>query len=453
MPPKKSSKAALASRIASSSSSELDEPPPPPPATTSRKLEVVAATLLESSAIKKGRGRPRKQAAASSITTNDQDDSSTAAPKAGLATGKATKSGGNAARASGAPVVPADVVNKPKADKRKGKSNLTETIDEESEGPAPGRRHVATTKRNTTKTTKPINNRKGTAQQRLEVPETQITQEPPSESDEEMVAESNEEREEKSSSEEFEKKTTRSRKPTSTASANALADELAQLKLRYAKLRHLKMEEAHSIQEERIRTLEEQDNASQRIIDNLKAELKSRSVVFQQLQEKDKRIQELEQQHSVMENKIERLLQDHAILNAKLETARNSAKVSSNSSKNAPAVGPTKEFSQNRDNLYSDLCGLLVVNVKTDEDGGIEYDCLSTGKNGALHFKLQLDAEDEDIEDEDDGPYFTYNPMLEKGRDERLIAILPPIFRDEMNFQRTRGVDFYLQLMRALQAT
>ncbi|KAF3311580.1 hypothetical protein TWF173_008208 [Orbilia oligospora] len=234
---------------------------------------------------------------------------------------------------------------------------------------------------------------------------------------------------------------------------NELADELAQLKLKFEKLRRLQADDADAIYAEQIKALEERDKASQRIVVNLKAELKSRSISLQELQEKEKRIQELEKQNSLMEDKIERLLQDHAVLSAKLETARNIGKMPSNNSKTTASSSVSKEFSQHRENLYSDLCGLIVVNVKSDEDGGIEYDCLSTGKNGALHFKLQLDAEDDEDQVDDDGPYFTYNPMLERGRDERLIAVLPPIFRDEMNFKRTRGVDFYLQLMQSLQSS
>ncbi|KAK6509914.1 hypothetical protein TWF481_004636 [Arthrobotrys musiformis] len=325
-------------------------------------------------------------------------------------------------------------------------------------GKGSGKGKTARTAGEDTSTKDKIPNRKKAVEQKLEIPETQAARGEASESEDEDIDASQSEESDPTPSSGRNKnqkagKGSKASKASGKADTDTLAEELAQLKLKYEKLRRLQTDDADAIHAEQFKALEERDRASQRIIENLKAELNSRSISLQQLQKKDERIQELEKQNSLMEGKIERLLQDHAVLSAKLETARNIGKTPSNNPKAIAPGGTSKEFSQHRENLYSDLCGLIVVNVKSDEDGGIEYDCLSTGKNGALHFKLQLDAEDDEDEVDDDGPYFTYNPMLERGRDERLIAVLPPIFRDEMNFKRTRGVDFYLQLMQSLQSS
>lgn len=125
--------------------------------------------------------------------------------------------------------------------------------------------------------------------------------------------------------------------------------------------------------------------ASQRIIKNLKAELKSRDNLLQQLKEKEERIQQLEGDADLMETKIERLLRDHAVLSAKLETARNHARSLHVGNKPATA-GPFsgKDTWQHKEHLISDLCGLIIINVRNDDDGGVEYDCLSSGKNGGM---------------------------------------------------------------------
>ncbi|KAK6531604.1 hypothetical protein TWF694_002788 [Orbilia ellipsospora] len=445
MPPKKATKQTLASHIVSSSEEEID--------TAGNR-----AASIETSTIKKTRGRPRKQtSAASSQATFDRDDIPPLIAE--TVSKKHANTGVAGSKLQQDHLVPSVGAGKPKTGQKKQPKNKNKLHDpgEGSEAiaaPIGGSKLTKNPIAPTTRPSNPSGRGRKTAGQSLEIPETQVVEDPGSISEDcDSIMFSNEENKLTASANDKTAKA-RQRKESKNVDVDAVVEELAQLRIRYEKLRYLKTEEADLIQDEQIQALQNQDKASQRIIENLKSELKSRVINFQQLQEKDRRIRELEEQQSLMEHKIERLLQDHAILSAKLETARNSTKTPLNNTKTTGAVvGHTKEFSHHKDNLYSDLCGLLVLNVKTDEDGGIEYDCLSTGKNGALHFKLQLDGEDEEDENEDDdGPYFTYNPMLERGRDERLIAVLPPIFRDEMNFKRTRGVDFYLQLMQSLQS-
>ncbi|KAK6517192.1 hypothetical protein TWF506_007066 [Arthrobotrys conoides] len=414
MPPKKSS------HMTHTSSDDSEDASLVP--STEKKTTANSRIAVESSAIKKSRGRPRKQPTiACGISEDPQDPDNSLSLVSRTETHLETKKS----------IV--DYRDKD-VEKEKGKvevkrvgTNGEDTLSKEM----------------STNRTKTAANRKKATERKLEIPETQAVCEAVSESDDMDIS--------------LQVKGGKTKEKTSQASGKIdpteLADELALLKLKYEKLRRLRTDDADAIQAEQVKALEERDKASQRIISNLKTELKSRSISLQQLEEKEKRVQELEEQNSLMGGKIERLLQDHAVLSAKLETARNIGKTPSKNSKTIAPSGASKEFSQHRENLYSDLCGLIVVNVKSDEDGGIEYDCLSTGKNGALHFKLQLDAEDDEDEVDDDGPYFTYNPMLERGRDERLMAVLPPIFREEMNFKRTRGVDFYLQLMQSLQSS
>ncbi|KAF3938993.1 hypothetical protein ABW19_dt0204221 [Dactylella cylindrospora] len=474
MPPKKISKATLASHIISSSEDEEDSSIL---ATESSKNPAPnRATSVESSAIKKNRGRPRKPVASS----QEPIEGAMIEPAAAIEPEK-TKETGTARQAIqiGTKAKKSESRNSKKASKATDEFEDDDELAMEIDTPPKGKsstKHKAVKASASKPKPKGVPNRKRAAAEGLEIPETQLVAENAPESSDGQLSD------ELSDDEDITPEKPKGSKTRGAAASSVdvdgLVDELAQLKLKYKKLRELKLDEADQIHEEEVQALHDRDRASQKIIENLKAELRSKALSFQQLQEKDKRIQRLEHENSLMEKKIEKLVQDHAILAAKLETARNQAKAPSNNTKAAPVVGgPIKEFSQHKDNLYADLCGLIVVNVKKDEDGGIEYDCLSTGKNGgtsgclfrficfgfeddladqvisaALHFKLQLDAEDDEDDEEDDEPYFTYNPILERGRDERLISILPPIFREEMNFRRTRGVDFYLQLLQSLQA-
>ncbi|KAJ6258446.1 hypothetical protein Dda_6487 [Drechslerella dactyloides] len=453
MPPRRAPKPTLASHLASSpfSSSDDDELP------QDTKPASRPAASVESSAVKKSRGRPRKQSlsvATPNRANEVQIDTDVTMSKTKPQSAAKPSARARASRTADTPRQPAAETGTKR--KKTGPQAGLAKIEENSENDEPDA-DVPPAKRRATKTTRAAApGRKKAADLRAEIPETQVDSRIP---DEDVSRLSDEQEDEPPA---------RSRKP---AAADEIADvkaELEQLRARYNKLRHLKTDQAESIQKERVQALQEQDKgqsprqsllagylifgvtASQRIIESLRAQLEAKDVAHEAMRQKDARVEQLERENAIMEKKIERLVQDHAILSAKLETARNQAKPASTVAKANGAAAFSKEFSQHRDNLYSDLCGLIVLNVKNDEDGGIEYDCLSTGRNGALHFKLQLDAEDED-EDEEDGPYFTYNPMLERGRDERLLAVLPPIFRDEMNFKRTRGVDFYLQLMQSLQ--
>ncbi|KAK6337713.1 hypothetical protein TWF696_001196 [Orbilia brochopaga] len=439
MPPRRAPKTSLASHLASSPFSSSDDERDTKPASK-------PAASVESSAIKKSRGRPRKQSI-SAATPNRVIDTQTNTDET-MSKAKTKPGAKSSAKARGGRVddTPRQAVAETGMKRRKrGSHGVLTKIEEDGETDLPDA-DAPPAKRRATKSSRAAPSRKKAVDPGPEIPETQVGSRIEDEGEDEDV--------ESALGEQEDEPQAGSRKPAPIRSSEeqSYREELEQLRARYQKLRHLKIDEAEAIHKEQILAFQQQDKAAQRIIDNLKAELEAKSIAHQTLLQKNARIEQLEQENTIMEKKIERLVQDHAILSAKLEAARNQAKPPSNTAKASGSAAFTKEFSQHRDNLYSDLCGLIVLNVKNDEDGGIEYDCLSTGRNGALHFKLQLDAEDED-EDEDDGPYFTYNPMLERGRDERLLAVLPPIFRDEMNFKRTRGVDFYLQLMQSLQAS
>lgn len=104
-----------------------------------------------------------------------------------------------------------------------------------------------------------------------------------------------------------------------------------------------------------------------------------------------------------------------------------------------------------KEELYGDLTGLIVRDVKKGEDGEDVYDCIQTGRNGsklqhytnnvarltdsALHFYLSVAPNAADDKTNIGAPSyedmeFTYTPLLDENRDRDLLAILPDYLAD-----------------------
>ncbi|KAK9480005.1 chromosome segregation protein Csm1/Pcs1-domain-containing protein [Lipomyces japonicus] len=122
-----------------------------------------------------------------------------------------------------------------------------------------------------------------------------------------------------------------------------------------------------------------------------------------------------------------------------------------------------------KEELYSDLSGLIVRDVKT-ENGKIVYDLLQTGRNGAFHYKLSMPVatngavhnstipaatsasatlsvagtDHEDVE-------VTFVPMLDGKRDEALVELLPDYFTEPLTFVRSSAAQFFWKISQALQ--
>ncbi|KAJ4300230.1 hypothetical protein N0V88_002902 [Collariella sp. IMI 366227] len=110
---------------------------------------------------------------------------------------------------------------------------------------------------------------------------------------------------------------------------------------------------------------------------------------------------------------------------------------------------------QKKEDLYGDLTGLIVRSVK--REGGEEvFDCLQTGRNGTLHFKLAIDVDPDDNTGGDAGGgevHCHYTPQLDASRDRALIAVLPGYLVDEISFPQTQAGKFYARVLKALNET
>lgn len=126
-----------------------------------------------------------------------------------------------------------------------------------------------------------------------------------------------------------------------------------------------------------------------------------------------------------------------------------------------------------KEELYADLCGLIIVNVRKENDSNV-FECVQTGVNGrtlfilmtflrfiltnfgivAVHFKLSVpnlhvkakraqeskDPADVEAVDEDE---IIFIPLFDEARDKTVIDLLPEYLRDEISFQRDHMTKFY----------
>ncbi|ORY05817.1 chromosome segregation protein Csm1/Pcs1-domain-containing protein [Clohesyomyces aquaticus] len=96
-----------------------------------------------------------------------------------------------------------------------------------------------------------------------------------------------------------------------------------------------------------------------------------------------------------------------------------------------------------KEDLYTDLTGLIVRGVKKGGEGEDVYDCLQTGRNGTLHFHLSVAADGDNYDDAE----FAYNPLLDENRDKELLDILPDYLTEEIAFPRCQAAKFYAKVV------
>lgn len=130
--------------------------------------------------------------------------------------------------------------------------------------------------------------------------------------------------------------------------------------------------------------------------------------------------------------------------------------------------GENKPAAQTKEELYADLTGLIVRDVRRVDNEDV-FDCIQTGRNGsesrsffywrtriqydvnhliALHFKLAL--EDLEAADSYEDVQFAYRPQLDESRDGDLIDVLPDYLTEEITFPRHQASKFYARVIKSL---
>ncbi|KAL2120913.1 hypothetical protein VTJ04DRAFT_4940 [Mycothermus thermophilus] len=247
-----------------------------------------------------------------------------------------------------------------------------------------------------------------------------------------------------------------------------LTQKYENLEHKYRDLKEIAVKEAERNFDKLRKQTEEKSKAADQLISALKAELAAQKEASKEVQRLKKQLEESESLAEALQNKVSDLTaslseskSEIKSLNLKLAAARSAepaapAKVPGSAIKGSTAAArlaaahahaasdATIAAHKKKEDLYSDLTGLIVRGVK-QEPGEDTFDCIQTGRNGTLHFKLAIDTNPEDGE-----AHCQYTPQLDPSRDRALIAILPNYLADEITFPQSQAGKFYARVLKAL---
>ncbi|KAJ6161326.1 hypothetical protein N7470_004722 [Penicillium chermesinum] len=189
--------------------------------------------------------------------------------------------------------------------------------------------------------------------------------------------------------------------------------------------------------------------ASNDLVASLKAELEAQRSLGQQSRELQRQVKEQDSEMARLKAEAHESRSQLAAaqteiknLQTKLAAARNTAatlesavKASGSAAKGGAANRATAaanaeaaqaaQIAQLKEDLFSDLTGLIVRDVKMRESDYL-FDCIQTGINGSLHFKLVVPKESGA---EFHSAEFQYLPLLDENRDRDLFHVLPEFLR------------------------
>ncbi|GAB1319069.1 Monopolin complex subunit pcs1 [Madurella fahalii] len=273
------------------------------------------------------------------------------------------------------------------------------------------------------------------------------------------------------------------RKPSSDNGDPALRRRLGEmtqkcesLELKYRDLKEIAVREAERNFDRLKKQSEEKSKAADQLIATLKAELAAQKETSKETQRLQKQLETAESKITSLQTKLNELTtsltdskSEIKSLNIKLAAARNAEAAAtaaagkvqvpgsamkggaggSSTAASRLAAASTSEAihqatlaAQKKEDLYGDLTGLIVRSVKR-EAGEDVFDCIQTGRNGTLHFKLAVEANGGEAQ-------CHYTPQLDSNRDRALIAVLPGFLVDEISFPQTQAGKFYARVMKAL---
>ncbi|KAI2703618.1 hypothetical protein CBS147332_7604 [Penicillium roqueforti] len=241
------------------------------------------------------------------------------------------------------------------------------------------------------------------------------------------------------------------------------------LEIKYRNLREIGIVEANTNMEKLRKQSETVTKASNELVASLKAELDAqRKLGLQtrglqkQLKDRDVELARLKSGADEAQAQLASAQSEVRALQTKLAAARNTAaslegaaKVPGSAIKGGPAnranaaataeAAQASQLAQLKEDLYSDLTGLIIRDVKNRELDYL-YDCLQTGVNGTLHFHLVVPKVSTDY----DKTEFQYLPHLDANRDRDLVNLLPDFLTVDITFVRGQAAKFYTRVIDAL---
>ncbi|KAK0715014.1 chromosome segregation protein Csm1/Pcs1-domain-containing protein [Lasiosphaeris hirsuta] len=241
------------------------------------------------------------------------------------------------------------------------------------------------------------------------------------------------------------------------------------LELKYRDLRELAVKEADNNFDRLKRQTDEKSKAAEQLIASLKSELavqreaaKETQRLRKQLDASETKADELQAQITSLTTSLSESKTEAKALNMKLSAARageaaanskvpgsamKGSNVSSRMVGTSEAIQQATFAAQMKEDLYADVTGLIVRSFKREGREDF-YDCIQTGRNGTLHFKLAI-VNDSTSDSYDEAQYL-YQPQLDSNRDRALIDMLPDYLVEEITFPRPHAAKFYARVVKAL---
>ncbi|OJD22798.1 hypothetical protein ACJ73_05853 [Blastomyces percursus] len=244
--------------------------------------------------------------------------------------------------------------------------------------------------------------------------------------------------------------------------------------MKYRNLREVGILEANSNVEKLRKQCEANTAASNELISSLKKELTTQTILAKesrtlqkQLQDRDDEVAELEARIKQLNSGLTDAQNEIKALQTKLAVSRTAATnvecVTGSKGPGSAAKGNgggasrsimgsaeaahAAQIAQLKEDLYSDLTGLIIRDAKKRDSDHL-YDCIQTGMNGTLHFKLAVahDLENTSFE----AAEFHYFPLLDPNRDRDLVDILPEYLSIDITFPRQHASVFYSRVVDTL---
>ncbi|KAI5466553.1 chromosome segregation protein Csm1/Pcs1-domain-containing protein [Mariannaea sp. PMI_226] len=245
-----------------------------------------------------------------------------------------------------------------------------------------------------------------------------------------------------------------------------LTKKYENLEARHKSLRDVGVKEAEQNFDRLRKQAEERTAAANKLIAELKQELAAQTALAREseglrseLEKSDARTSSLENDMEALNGSLAQARNEVKTLSTKLSAYRsgeNNARVPGSALKSQSAASRTalaeaahaaQHAAQAKEDLYGDLTGLILRGLKQEETEDV-FDCIQTGRNGTLHFKLAVESVDQADGYED--VQFTYRPQLDPDRDGELMDILPDYLVEEITFPRHQASKFYARVIKSL---
>ncbi|KAL8695660.1 MAG: hypothetical protein Q9224_003256 [Gallowayella concinna] len=250
-----------------------------------------------------------------------------------------------------------------------------------------------------------------------------------------------------------------------------MTKKLENLDVKYKKITEVGIKEAEANFDKLKLSSEAKSKAANELIASLKKELATQKALAQesrnlqrQLVAKDADVSKAQALATELSNSLSDCQNENKVLQAKIASTRTAPSVIESASSKTPGSvikgkGPLRtimvgsaeavqaaQAAQLKEDLYRDLTGLLLLGVEKGDEADV-YDCIQTGRNGTLHFKLGIAKNTDESYEETE---FQYTPRLDNDRDRDLLELLPDYLSEEITFSRHNAAKFYGRVVETL---